>query len=456
MALPGIEIPKMPPDCIYETARALKDAAISLFITFSLYGIYAVASKMYSSDCLEDFVKEYGLLLLDILTRFPLVRTLRTFLRDISNRNVAKANRPSLLQLPGELILDIAYFAATTPCPSHGYNGSCFGQQTSHKELAKLTVTNKRIRALLSPILLRDLQVGKSWWRAARALNAMERSTDAHMYAKAFKIEVYNDDGKGPRPPKLLATGLATTLQAFQQLSMLILVIPEHHTEPFRKAFEDRAVTLASVRTLVLGAHMEWVISICSNVEMISTSGMQWLHSNVDGDFKHRHSFDLIRAAGLARKLRHFEMHDWWQRRHVWAIRRSMPKIESLAMPGGRYMGGVAELMPILGHFEQLRTLALANAADLDVGFEPPGCGNVYFGPGGEEYRNRVAEAGRQAENRVAEMAFAKIPGLAELWVGDCAKAAVKRSRRTGETEMIEWTYGNRQRLGDRRLFHKW
>jgi hypothetical protein len=70
-----------------------------------------------------------------------------------------------------------------------------------------------------------------------------------------------------------------------------------------------------------------------------------------------------------------------------------------------------------------MEELILADASDLRVGFNPPGCGNAYMGPGGEEYRKQVAAEGTQARESVAKLVFAACPPLKVLWVGDWSRA---------------------------------
>jgi hypothetical protein len=77
-----------------------------------------------------------------------------------------------------------------------------------------------------------------------------------------------------------------------------------------------------------------------------------------------------------------------------------------------------------------LHTLALASASDLRVGFDPPGCGNVYMGPGGKEHLAQVIQEGKEAEKKVAGMVCDAIgPHLKQLWVGDGTRFEILRNR---------------------------
>lgn len=54
--------------------------------------------------------------------------------------------------------------------------------------------------------------------------------------------------------------------------------------------------------------------------------------------------------------------------------------------------------------FPRLESLEVVGSANLHVGFDPPGCGNVYFGPGGDEYRKEVEKEGQEANEKVLKM----------------------------------------------------
>lgn len=86
------------------------------------------------------------------------------------------------------------------------------------------------------------------------------------------------------------------------------------------------------------------------------------------------------------------------------------------------------EFLPTLSRFQNLRRLALADAQCLNVGFDPPQCGNAYMGPGGDAVLQRVKREGEEAERKVAHMVFPVCASLEELWIGDTTKAMAGRS----------------------------
>lgn len=98
-------------------------------------------------------------------------------------------------------------------------------------------------------------------------------------------------------------------------LQKLVLVIPEYHTAAFADAFSRGEVTLPTVKTLVLGPYLEFVIASCPNVVAISGDGWRWVHSKRQREERgnRHHSLQLIKAAGRAQKLHHFQILDWWE-----------------------------------------------------------------------------------------------------------------------------------------------
>ncbi len=83
--------------------------------------------------------------------------------------------------------------------------------------------------------------------------------------------------------------------------------------------------------------------------------------------------------------------------------------------------------------------MVVPSVATLDIGFDPPGCGNAYFGPGGEEYRQQVEREGREAERRAAKDIFDRCPLVKELWFDVYSRATREGGvdgREGGEVKM--------------------
>jgi hypothetical protein len=126
-------------------------------------------------------------------------------------------------------------------------------------------------------------------------------------------------------------------------------------------------------------------------------------------------------------------------------------------MPGGRYSNPLKvrlhlfwmpnyteklcqKLLPILARFTAMEELILAEVSELGVGFNPPGCGNSYMGPQGDERRKEVATQGRRARELAAKGVLEACSQLRTLWVGDCSRAEAVRDEK-GNFIDIEWHY---------------
>ncbi len=85
--------------------------------------------------------------------------------------------------------------------------------------------------------------------------------------------------------------------------------------------------------------------------------------------------------------------------------------------------------------------LGVADSADLNVGFRPPRCGNVYRGPRGAELRERVRKEGEDADKRVGLAFFSQYPQLKELWLGTyCPRIATAKRDSGGAVSDLEWS----------------
>lgn len=247
-------------------------------ITASLF--VAHWSYMEAPQRLRKLWKEYGPIVLDIILAFPLVRLTRRVHIYRCNLSIARKNHTSpILKLPDELILEICLQVSFDGFHSARAGSKCKGCPGSKSALVNLSKTNKRVRNVAALLLFRTAKMGqgRSWLRALRALKGLENSTRIMHAARTVEIVTYAGSSKGSRaPPKQFPMRLALVLTSFQALEKLILVVSEYHTETLRKAFEDKNVELSSVRSLVLGPRLQWLISMCPNVEVISTYHNRW------------------------------------------------------------------------------------------------------------------------------------------------------------------------------------
>lgn len=310
-----------------------------------------------------------------------------------------------------------------------------------------LSKSNKHLRDVSLPELFRNVVIRGRWEFARSRLGALEECHDILPHVKVFKFDVYEGDG-APPPPQSMPSKLAKVLSAMPQLEKLVFVVPEYHGGLFEEAFRQAELVMPSVDVLVVGPYCEFIVAGCPNVSMISTNGWQWLHSDRTREHGRNrdHSMRLIKAAGAASELRHFEMMEWWEIFLLEALLEATPNISSMGMDGGDYRASIEEFLPTLSRFQNLRTLALAGAHSLHIGFDPPRCGNAYRGPRGNEYRQQVISKGKEAEKKVAHMVFPVCANLKELWIGDSTKATVERYS-DGGVRNINMSEGDRGKV---------
>lgn len=348
-----------------------------------------------------------------------------------------------------EVLYEICAAAKELSSTSMASENHLVDQSSTYKTTYPLSLfaslSDRDMRYTAVPDLFRSIRIGREWdyVKALRALDLVAMCDAVNRYTRSFEIDLY----VGPdyrenlftfkersKPPERLAPILLEVLSGLASLEELALTMPQYHVEIFKKAFEAANATFPNVRTLVLGPRMEWMIAMCPNVTSVSKNTDSWRRSNGGVD----DGLQLINSAAKATSLQHFELVGWLTNELLETVCETMPSIQSLAFPGGFSDGGIEILLPALDCFKNLKTLVLADASRLDVGFDPPWCGNAYMGPGGEQLARKMDEEERQAADKVAQRVFGSVPTLEELWVGDRLRATKKENC---EDECFSWSY---------------
>lgn len=289
--------------------------------------------EMYIPYRIKRFLDEYGPIVVDVVLGLPFVRLFRAILTRYRNDVKITQNRPSICRLPAELILEICSIVYISGCQTprrNRYRRNGISDPTL--ALLNFSMTSKRMRAICAPVIFKHVKIGPNfgWRRAFRSLEAADRSQYGQEHAKSFSVKL------GPRcdnighPPKRFAPRLALSLQKYDRMRNLKVEIPNYSAAAFQKAFERIDVNLPSVRVLILSAHLEWLIRMCPDVEVVSTSGVHWL-TTFNDTWPNEQPFEFVRAAGRALKLRHFEMHGYWSIGLVQTVLEAMPNIQSLS-----------------------------------------------------------------------------------------------------------------------------
>lgn len=318
--------------------------------------------------------------------------------------------------------------------------------------LQSLSMTNTHLHNLTKPTLFSKVKIEGDWSKGFRALKVLDNCPAILDNVKSFSFQIFTGFEVGPKPPENMANMLATILMRMPKLKRLIISLPEYHTEAFAAPFMDRNVSLDTVKVVGVGAFCDFVIGHCPDVQTVSTIDWTFLHSkrryddDLESDDDRRpHASLLIKAAGEAKNVSHFELIQSWSGKQVQQVLHHLPELQTLGMPGGNYEDTPDSYLHIIGQFTSLRTLILADAASLNVGFDPPWCGNAYMGPGGAELAKRVEEEGLEAEKLVAKQVFEASKYLQTVWIGDHSEANARRDG-NGEVIEIDWVYHSRQK----------
>lgn len=131
---------------------------------------------------------------------------------------------------------------------------------------------------------------------------------------RVFEFRIW-EGHPAPLSPRSLPPKLANLLSAMPRLEHLVFVVPEESRDLFEKEFFLAKLAMPSVKTLVVGPDCEFMVTVCPKVAEISNNGHLWMilkHSR-DPNVRADHSMRLIKAAGTALKLQHFEMMDFWE-----------------------------------------------------------------------------------------------------------------------------------------------
>ncbi|KAK0214188.1 hypothetical protein IW262DRAFT_305009 [Armillaria fumosa] len=305
-------------------------------------------------------------------------------------------------------------------------------------ELKQISLVDKRLRGISLPLLLRRVYAIESML-ASTALDVVSRET------RFLDIRISNDKSNDSMPT-VLPGRLSELLSApFHQLHTLVFIIDESQAQAFEDKFRMAGIELPTVATLMVGSYCDFMVPLCPNVEHVATYGWVWLHSS-RGAASREHSFRLISAAGGAKMLQHFTMNEWWSVDLLKAVYDAMPSIGTLTLDGGRVRDSLQALIPILSQFKKLKSLGLVDASSLDVGFDPPRCGNAYMGPGGAKLLRRVQEQGEATNRRVADMVFGACVNLDDMVLGHRSKAVVTKGR-GGQIQDIRWCEAQRQTI---------
>ena len=373
----------------------------------------------YEQRC---FLEEYGPALLDFFFPLPGIAFLRRlFRRRAASCYDSDAGTP-LLELPDELLLMIIEYLR--PECLHPW---CPGHRREYRGFINLTWTHRRFRQILAPSMYKDVAILHGWCRSRRALSMIAASPQIQQHMRTLRLAPRPPLGTDWMPSARLGPQLSRMLPTLTTLRTLQLHIPDKQIGKFRKDMLKSGLRLPGIRSLRLGPRMDFMVSLCPNVESIANTEQGWRtvrYSEAEFSAPGSHGKVFVFAAGFAKHLCRFELYDSWTTEQLQFVHENIPRLQSLAMHGELSRQTPEEFLPILRTFRNLKTLVLPPVEDLSVGLfrNFNVCGNGFMGPEGrkarEEMQRRRDQELLELARHTAVMIFQNLPLLERLWIG--------------------------------------
>jgi hypothetical protein len=285
---------------------------------------------------------------------------------------------------------------------------------TGHQSLKLLSSTNRFMRARLESMVFQSIYIDvRSWHITLQALELITKCRGALQNMKKFHLRVYNYAPGSLEPTDGIPAAFAKIMHTTHWLEKVSIDVPEYEAKEYQNALRRTEIRLPSIRDLELGPHTVWMVKYCPNATSLSTC-KGWLEPAIRPS---QFSFDLIRAARSANHIQSLEIEEHWSTEFIEATALKLPHLKHLGILGMTQYFKLKDFLPALGRLKHLKSLRLPMAAELDIGFCPPECGNAYMGPDGEEVWRQVRIEQKRAELRASLMVFEVCPELELVWV---------------------------------------
>lgn len=164
----------------------------------------------------------------------------------------------------------------------------------------KLVIDNNRVGAS-------KVQVG--WAHADARLNEILRCPAALQDVEIFEVVIWISDGKytsipadSPVPPPALPGLFVKALSSMPNLKTLDWETFDNGIDEFRQTFTDHALILPTVHHMRLAKHMQFLVTVCPNVEILESGGSLTTRYWRDWS-KSSPTLDLIQSARTLKKL---------------------------------------------------------------------------------------------------------------------------------------------------------
>ncbi|KZV92235.1 hypothetical protein EXIGLDRAFT_718615 [Exidia glandulosa HHB12029] len=288
------------------------------------------------------------------------------------------------------------------------------------KNLRAFSLTNRRIRHASLPPLFRSVSVHKKTLRdSADALVALKETNSVTRYIRVFtfSLEVPSFQAvqefwttrdpaalmQGPEDAPDCASAFAEALASmpylrsltFQPNRNLLEVILQH----FPVAFASSQLQLGRVESLSTDVSLTFLRGICPSAVALSLRmsamsmgpdcGQEWA------------------AGGRVTKL---DILDMGHGDEMEDFVKYLPHITELAIES-RYFDVKLDLAR-LASLQSLTSLHLPPLSSLNLGYNPPWCGNAYMGPNGQKLRERLNKQEEEAKRQAKRIVRDALPRL--------------------------------------------
>ncbi|KDQ53142.1 hypothetical protein JAAARDRAFT_197635 [Jaapia argillacea MUCL 33604] len=300
----------------------------------------------------------------------------------------------------------------------------------ARKSLFALSVVDSRTREACYPWLFHKVTFDKkrryspSWEGFDERMKLMVKNPALCRAVKTFELDAWVGDVESNCPSPTTYALLPTFLASFPQLRTLNFRVQDAFVPGFQTAFDSVVEThgpFLTIENLTISRSCVFLIQHCPNILEFEEDSLYR-----DKDVQFVTMAESLRTC--CQRLRHISTKESITSKTLRDLLTYIPHLEELKLEGGvrswcndpedqETSGqGIMKFLPTFARFPNLRKLILPNASSLDIGFNPPWCGNAYMNnPGLVE---QVAREGREASERVAKGVQTLCPVVSELWVG--------------------------------------
>jgi hypothetical protein len=341
-----------------------------------------------------------------------------------------RTDRLKLDDLNNDVLLIICdYLDVPTWLPNNGRSPGI-----KHTPLKNLSRVNRRMRALLRPIIMQsiasiELEPPKKngerpdgWATVHKTIEGITQDSFLLRTVRYLQLSYWHGHAwKGKD-----CDHLVTFLRRLPNLSSLDVSIPDKMVLSLEVFLESEAakepITFPNLTTLCIDTRTTCLAAYAPHLKhlAIRSMGNGWSDGSrrIISDLRQmQHKYDI------PLEVRHLEAHADWTLEEVPHLAARFPEITRLAVIGYGSRPDQPHFAPFITalrrYFTELSILDLPSVDCLNVGFRPMRCGTPFVGPGGQEALRRYEDSRQTALNRAAGMAFAACAGLRECWIGE-------------------------------------